>query len=347
MTTYKTQPVRNMNTQSNLRSIAVLGAVCLAGSALVLSGCSKSKSGNSSASSSNGGPASGSGVTALKIKWPAGKQFDMQMNLNQASDIDVPNQPIHQVLKLTQGLQYSPLKELDNGGHEVKLQFESQNMNFSQNGQELVNYDSSDKATDETNRATKAVAAVVSAMLDTPLVYTIAADGTVEKIDGTDALMKRITTAMPDQRQRSQLQQMFDEDTLKRYGELAKGLPDHPVSPGDTWTLSQDINNQTGVMTVDTTYTFKGMEQHNGHNCAHLVVTGDIKTKSASAAATGMMVTVKKGTVSGDTWFDPDLGMFVDINSDQDLTMNIKTQTMTLTDRLKQNVALSLVDDSK
>jgi len=345
MTTYKPQPVHDMNTQLNMRSIIVLGAVCLVGSALVLSGCSKSKSSSSSASSPNGGGGSSAPV-ALKIKWPAGKQFDMQMNLNQASDIAVPNQPMHQVLKMTQGLQYSPVKQLDNGGNEVKLEFQSQNMNFTQNGQELVNYDSSDSAAGETNRSTKAVAAVVRAMLDTPLVYTIAADGTVEKIDGTEALMSRITAAMPDQRQRMQLQQMFDEDTLKRYGELAKGLPDHPVSPGDTWTMSQDINNQTGVMTVDTTYTFKGMEQHNGHNCAHLLVTGDIKTKTASAATTGMMITVKKGTINGESWFDPDLGMFVDINSDQDLTMDIKTRTMTLTDRMKQNVALSLVDAS-
>jgi Family of unknown function (DUF6263) len=342
MTTYKPQPVYDMNEKSNMRIIALLLGLCLAGSSLFVAGCSKSKSSNSSASNSNGGSAPG--ATALKIKWQTGKQFDMQMNLNQASDIAVPNQPIHQELKLSQSLQYSPLKELDNGGHEVKLEFQSQNMNFTQNGQQLVSYDSSDNTADETNRTTKAVAAVVQAMLGTPLVYTIAADGTVEKIDGIDDMMRRITTAMPDQQQRMQLQQMFDEDTLKRYGELARGLPDHPVSPGDTWTSSQDINNQTGVMTVDTSYTFKGMEQHNGHNCAHLLITGDIKTKTASAAQTGVMVTVKKGTINGDSWFDPELGMFVDINSDQDLTMNIQTRTMTLTDRMKQNVNLSLVD---
>jgi hypothetical protein len=334
-----------MNMKTNMRPVAVIVALCLAGSALVLSGCSKSKSSAGSSGGSSGGGSSA--PVALQIKWPAGKQFDMQMNLNQASDIAVPNQPIHQELKLAQGLQYSPVKELDNGGHEVKLEFQSQNMTFSQNGQELVNYDSNDNAATETNRPTKAVAAVVRALLDTPLVYTIAADGTVESIDGTDALMKRITTAVPDQQQRMQLQQMFDPDTLKRYGEISRGLPDHPVSPGDTWTSSQDVNNQTGVMTVDTTYTFKGMEQHNGHNCAHLGITGDIKTKTASAATTGAVVTVKKGIITGDSWFDPDLGMYVDINSDQDLTMNIQTRTMTLTDRLKQNVNLSLVDVSK
>jgi hypothetical protein len=88
------------------------------------------------------------------------------------------------------------------------------------------------------------------------------------------------------------------------------------------------------------------MEQHNGHNCAHLVIAGDIKTKTATAAATGAVVKVKKGIISGDSWFDPELGMFVDVNTDQDLTLDITTRNMALTDHMKENVELSLVDVS-
>jgi hypothetical protein len=317
----------------NMKKITILLALCLAGASVMLSGCSKSKS-------SSGPPAD------LKIKWQAGRQYDMAMNLNQVSDINVPGQPMHQELKLVQGLQYSPVKDLDNGGHEVKLEFSRQNMSFTQNGKELVSYDSDDTTPMATNSPTAAIGAVMRAMLGVPLVYTIGADGKVEKIDGVDSLMSRIDAAMPDQRQRMQLDQLYDQDTLKRYGSLAESLPDHPVSIGDTWTSSIDINNQTGVMTVDSTYTFKDWVQHSGHKCAHFAITGDIKTKTATAAATGAVVKVKKGVISGDAWFDPDLGVFVDIDSDQDLTLDIATRNMTLTDRMKENVKMSLVDVS-
>ena len=138
-------------------------------------------------------------------------------------------------------------------------------------------------------------------------------------------------------------QQLFDENTLKRYGSFSQSLPDHPVNIGDSWTSSQDINNPAGVMTVNSTYTFKNWEPHNGHNCAHILITGDIKTKSASASTIGAVVNVKKGIVNGDAWFDPDLGMFVDINSDQDTTLDITTRAGAFTERMKQNVDMSLL----
>jgi hypothetical protein len=324
-----------------MNKIAIITVLCAAGS-LALCGCSKSKNGSSTGSNGNGGgPAA-----ELKVKWQAGKRYDMEMDLNQSSDIAVPNRPINQVMKLTQGLNFMPLTNLDNGGSQVQMEIDSQNLSFTQNGRELVSFDSSDNTPVPTNGAAGPVAAVMRAMLNVPLVYTFGADGKVENIDGTDTLMNRISTAMPDKRQRGQLAQLFDQDTLKRYGQFSEGLPDHPVSVGDSWSSSQDINNVTGVMTVDATYTFKDWEEHNGHHCAHLLITGDIKTKTASAATTGAMVTVKKGTITGDSWFDPDLGMLVDLNSDQDLTMDVKTQAMTMTDHMKQNIKLSLVDVS-
>lgn len=326
-----------------MNKIVIITVLCAAGS-LALVGCSKSKNGSTSSGGSN---ANGGGPAAdLKVKWQAGKRYDMEMDLNQSSDIAVPNRPINQVMKLTQGLHFSPLTNLDNGGSQVQMEIDSQSLSFSQNGKELVSFDSNDSAPVPTNSAARPVAAVMRAMLNVPLVYTFGADGKVESIDGTDVLVSRITTAMPNKQQRAQLEQLFDQDTLKRYGQFSEGLPDHPVSPGDTWSSSQDINNATGVMTVDANYTFKDWEEHNGHHCAHLLITGDIKTKTASAAMTGAKVTVKKGTITGDSWFDPDMGMLVDLNSDQDLTMDIQTQAMTMTDRLKQNIKLSLVDVS-
>lgn len=339
-----------------MKTIAIFLSLSLAGSSLALVGCSKSSnsgpgannsnsnnSGSSSAASSASASGGGSGPVDLKIKWQIGKVYDMSMDLHQSTDINVPGQPVHQELKLTQGLNYTPLKELDNGGHQVRLQFARQNLDLNQNGKEILNYDSSQSTPIATNGPAASVSAAMHAMLGAPLDFTFASDGTVEQIDGLDTLSNNIAQAVPNPRQRLQLQQLYDEDTLKQYGSFSESLPNHPINVGDTWSSSHDINNPAGLVTVDANYTFKDWEQHNGHNCVHLVITGDIKSKSATASAIGAVVNIKKGNISGNAWFDPDLGMFVDINTDQDTTLDITTRQMNLTEDMKQNVDISLL----
>jgi Family of unknown function (DUF6263) len=319
----------------------------LMGGLLFQLGCSKSqKSGavannNTSAASNASGGASG--PADLKIKWQSGKVYDMAMTLKQSMDLDVPNQPVHQELNLSQGLHYSPLADSDSAGQKVELKFESQNIEMTQNGQEVLNYDSTGTTPVQPDSPAAPVAAAMHAMLGVPLDFTMAADGTVEKIDGLDTLSNRITAALPSQRQRLSLQQLFDADTLKQYCSFSQVMPGHPVNVGDSWSSSHDINTQVGLMTVDATYTFKDWEQHDGHNCVHLLITGDIKTKTTTASTIGAVVNIKKGILSGDAWFDPDLGMFVESNTAQDMTFDIKTRNMQLTQHLKQNVAMSLV----
>jgi hypothetical protein len=335
-----------------MRKIYVMKKIVIlvAGSALILLGCSKSnKSGpaanngdSASPSSASGGAAAG--PTELKLKWQAGKQYDMKMELNQSSDYAVPGHPTHQELKLTQGLSYSPLKDVDNGGHQVELKFTSQDLDLTQNGKEIVSYDSTQKTPVQPGSPSASVAAAMGAMLDAPIDYTFAADGTVQKVDGLDSLASRITAAVPDQRQRASFQQLYSEDTMKQYGDFSRALPDHPVSVGDSWTSSQDITSPAGVATIDGTYTFKDWEQHSGHNCVHILVNGDIKTKSANAASIGAVVKITKGAINGDAWFDPDLGMFVDSNTDQDMTLDIATRQADITEHMKQNVEMSLLN---
>jgi hypothetical protein len=298
---------------------------------------------NSPADSSAGSGSAAAGPTDLKIKWQAGKKYDMEMDINQITDVNVPGRPFHQELKLTQDLHYSPLKDLDNGGHQVEMEFDSQNLDINQNGKDVLSFDTTQKTPIPQDNPTAPVAAAMRAMLGVPLNYIIAADGTVEKIEGIDSLTSQIAAAVPNQRQRVSLQQLFDEDTLKQYGSFSEALPGHPVNIGDSWSSSRDITTPTGVMTVNATYTFKDWQQHNGHNCVHFLITGDIKTKTASASTIGAVVKIDKGTITGDAWFDPDLGMFVDDNMDQDTKMNIATRQASFTEHMTETVEMSLV----
>ena len=332
-----------------MKTIVIFLSLSLAGSSLFLLGCSKStKSGPAANSNSpeaanaSGGTAS-SGPTDLKVKWQTGKVYDMVMDLKQSTDINVPDHPAHTELKLSQELHYSPLADPDSGGQKVEVKFENQKIDVIQNGQDVLNYDSSANTPIQPNSPVAPVAAAMHAMVDVPLDYTVGTDGTVQKIDGLDTLTNRIAAAVPNQQQRLALSQLFDQETLKQYCSFSQSLPDHPVDVGDSWSSSRDINSQAGLMTIDATYTFKNWEQRDGHNCVHFLINGDIKTKTANAATIGAVVKIQKGTINGEAWFDPDLGMFVDSDSDQDLTLDITTRTMSLNEHLKQNVELSLL----
>jgi hypothetical protein len=325
--------------------------LCLAVSAF-LPACSKSKNTASTANNNSAGNPSGAdsaapagGATDLKIKWATGKTYSMEMDLSQNSEINIPNrqQPMKQVLKYIQDFHYAPGKDLDDGGRQVELEFDSSSFNFSQNGRVMINFDSTQKTPLAANNPATQVGAVMKAMLGVPLEYNFGADGTVEKIDGIDALQNRIDAAASPQ-QRQQMQQMFSEGTLKQYGSIGQSLPDHPVNVGDTWTVDRDITTPAGVMTINLTYTFKGWQQFDGRNCAHLVATGDITSKSPSMQVAGATIDVQSGTVTGDDWFDPALGMLVALNSDQDMTMKITMQGRTMTQKAKQNLRMSLVD---
>ena len=57
-----------------------------------------------------------------------------------------------------------------------------------------------------------------------------------------------------------------------------------------------------------------------------------------------MVVEIKKGKISGEFWYDPTLGMIVEANNDQNLTLKITTRQQTMTSQFSQNVRVALVD---
>jgi len=91
-------------------------------------------------------------------------------------------------------------------------------------------------------------------------------------------------------------------------------------------------------------YTFKNWEQHGDRKCAHVDAAGTIATKTITAANVGAAVEVQNGKITGDFWYDPELGMIVDAHNIQDMTLKITTRTQNLTQQLSQKVRLSLVD---
>jgi hypothetical protein len=329
-----------------MKKIIILLTFCFVSSSLFLLGCSKSNKavplangGNSQAAGNNAASAP-NGPVDMKIKWQTGKQYPAEMDLTENTDINIPNRPLHQQLTLTQGMHFTPLNDTADGGHQFEMEFDRQSMDYAQNGNDQVNYDSTKSSPADANNP---VATVIQAMLGLPLDYSIGPDGTVEKIDGYDKMMDRIKASTPNQQQLASLKQLFDEDTLKQYGSFWEALPDHSVNVGDSWSITRDVQTTVGLMTVSLTYTFQDWEQHNNHNCIHLTATGHIESKTTSASM-GYVVDVKEGTITGDTWYDPAQGIFVDANNSEVMKLDITTREQTLTGQVKRNIQMTFLD---
>jgi hypothetical protein len=337
---------KNCREKSNLmkQTITLISLVIVAGGVL-LSGCSKPKKpAASSGGSTNASTAAvaADGPVDMKIKWAVGKTFAMRMDLDQGTEMKVPNQPdpVKQNVKLTQNFTMSALKKLDNGGWELQLEFGNETMDVLMGGRNVMTFDSNENPAQETNNP---VAPILRAMIGAHIQYYTDASGKVEKMDGVDELKKRID-AYGTPQQRNMFQQMFSEDTLKRYGSFSEALPNRIVNIGESWSQKNDIVSTIGTLALDMNYTFKNWEQHGDHKCAHVDATGTIATKTVTAANVGAAVEVQNGKITGDFWFDPDLGMIVDVHNTQDMTLKITTRTQNLSQQLSQKIRLSLVD---
>ena len=328
------------------KHVIILSLFALAGSFL-LSGCSKSKTAATSSGNNGNGSEAASGSVAsdqpvdMKIKWTIGKKYPMHIELVQSTKTEVPNQPqpVVQEMNLTQDFDISPLKQLDGGGAQLELQFNNQAMNVSQGGQTVLTFNSTQSPGQDGGDP---AVAVLRAMVGAHIQYFTDANGKVERMEGVDALAKRIAaTGQP--RAEAVFKQMFGEDALKRYCSFADGMPNRTLNVGGSWPFQEDLPTSIGVLALDMKYTFKNWEQYSGRKCAHVVGTGRISTKTVSTA-TGAMVEVEKGTITGDFWFDPALGMIAGFNDTEDMALKITTRAQAMKTQFNQKIRYALVD---
>jgi len=241
-------------------------------------------------------------------------------------------------VNLTQDFDFTALKELDNGGWQLALTFDSETLNVTQGGRNVMSFASAQSAAQD---AGDPAAPILRAMIGTRIQYFTDAQGVVEKLEGLDALKSRINAAAQPQQQ-AVFNELFSEDTLKQYGSFAEALPKRTVAPGESWHVKKDISSSIGVLTLDMKYTFKNWEPHDGRQCAHVAEVGKILTKNVSTA-TGMAVEITNGNISGEFWFDPALGMIVEADNNQNMALKITTRAQTMTSQINRNVRLSLL----
>jgi hypothetical protein len=113
------------------------------------------------------------------------------------------------------------------------------------------------------------------------------------------------------------------------------------VKLGDGWAIHLEEPSGAGPLDVDLKCTFKNWEQHADHKCMRIIFTGTVQAAPNTAS---LPAKIEKGRVSGETWFDPQLGMIVQIAFDADMNLKITRQGQALTVPVNEKTRFALVD---
>ena len=255
--------------------------------------------------------------------------------MDQVTETQVPGQPqpIGTEVNLGEDLDYSVLQELAGGGHQLEMQFADETLAVAQGERKIISYDSTQSPA---QNADNPIAPLFHLLRGAKIEFFIDADGTVEKVEGLNEIMNR-AAAVGKSEMQVVFGQIFNEDTLKQYGAWGELMPNRTVRIGDSWSIKKDVGSTMGMLALDMKLTFKNWEQHGERQCAHIETTGDLSTKTISTAS-GAAIEIKQGKITGELWYDPEMGMIVEEISNQDLTLNITVQAKTVTTKLNQKI---------
>ena len=281
------------------------------------------------------------GPIEMQMKWQAGKRYVMHSEDIQTTETKEPNQPkpVKQVQKMTQDYNLSLVRELDNGGWQLQLEFESLTLEVTAGGRKMFSADSSQNPAQDSKNP---VGARLRKMVGARLQYFLNANGKVEKMEGYQELVSRVAGKNP--REEAAFRDLFNENALEKYGSFAEDTtPRRVVKLGDSWAIRLVVPSNAGILNVDIRCTFKNWEQHADRKCMRIKFTGNFSPQAAPNTP-NLPVKIEKGRLSGETWFDPELAMIVEIAYDVDMNLKINQRGQTQTVPINQKIRFALVD---
>jgi RNA polymerase sigma factor (sigma-70 family) len=281
------------------------------------------------------------GPIEMQTKWQAGRKYVMHNEDIQTTETKQPGQPkpVKQVQKMIQDYNFSLIRELDNGGWQLQLEFEGLAMEVTAGNRKVFSADSTQNSA---QNARNPVGARLRKMVGARLQYFVNANGKVEKMEGYQELVNRVAGENP--KEQAAFRDLFSENALKKCGSFAEDTtPRRVVKLGDSWAIRLEVPSNAGTLNVDVRCTFKNWEQHADRKCMRIKCTGNFSPQAGPNTA-NLPVQIEKGRFSGDVWFDPELGMIVGSALDEDMNLKITRQGQTLTLPLNEKNRLALVD---
>lgn len=296
-----------------------------------------------------------SGPIELKQHWRAGERIVKSFDMKMTSEISIPRRPapIKQDIALHQDWAITVLKENADGSHEGEMELLNLRMKLDQDGKNLVGFDSERKAENpEKNPSIVALQQALANMAGAKVQFLLNTSNRLERIDGVEALRGRITVGGGRNDGTEGIKNMFNEGYLRQMIGDSHGLPSNAVQPGDSWPVQDEVSlNEMGSVATDYEFTLRGWENRGKRLCARLEFSGTLKGKpGANPNPAGMSMSLRDGSTSGVSWFDPQLGLTIESSLNQDLTaimtMPVSIQgkkvSITMTNQMHQVITIKL-----
>lgn len=280
----------------------------------------------------------------LQLGWQPGKKYVMRKEDIQTLELKYAGQikPVKQVQKQTMDLAYMPVRKLDNGGWQLQLEFESLTLVVSNGNRRAFVADSTQSPAQD---AQNSLGARYRKMVGGRLEYFTDANRKVERMNGYQELINRV--AGNDPREQAAFKDSFDEISLEKFGSVGEDtVPSRTVSVGDRWVVSMNAPSNVGSLQVNIECRFKNWEQRANRRCAHIVFTGTLSSDAVPDIST-LRAKIEKGKITGEFWFDPELGGAVESteNIDAQLKINQNGQIQTVPFNEKNRVTMISVED--
>lgn len=190
--------------------------------------------------------------------------------------------------------------------------------------QEFINYDSGNKVAPGHGPMTE----LFDKLIGGKIYYLVAPDSTVVRVEGVKELFDRVepTTEVNGDTARGRrggagmLRSAYNEDVFRQMIELA-GAPPDAVRIGESWTITRETSAPIiGKLSITTTNTLRGWQEHEGHRSARVEFTGAIAF-GTNAGPLAAFMKLEGGTVNGRYWFAPDLGIPIETIFEQQMTL--------------------------
>jgi hypothetical protein len=261
----------------------------------------------------------------LRVKWPAGARYVYRMDLDQRSTNTLAHAPRPSEEALDMGLTYAVLvtQPAADLRCELEIEFLAYELEIKQGGKVVMSFDSL--------RAGPALAQgfaftePFSRIIGTKVRLLLQPDGSVREVLGLSDWVKSVARDAVEPAEQMLVQQ-FNEGFFRQIVEFGRGLPPDPVSAGASWPYHAEVpGGALGQMNLDSTITFRAIEEHDERKLAVLDSTGLIQSARAPAGQEAGAIWIERGSIKGTSWFDPGLGALVESLAEQQMRLSGRT----------------------
>ena len=278
--------------------------------------------------------------TAMPVKWQTGWRYIYRAETVTSSQVPRRNTGlmIQTENVLNQDLAFTVTNGPAEGRRVLTMELLAVQMETSRDDGMTMSFDSGNKvmAVDDSPLAER-----LKKLVGLKLIFHVAADNSITRVDGVRELSDRVSNNNNPVRGVAAgiLARYFNQQFYREIVEMGM-LPKDPVKVGASWVVTRQAGAASGGASspLEVTYEFRGWQKKDGTNCARLDFTGEFKPSAiantlaptslpANLRRAGRMANPPKveGTMTGRSWYSPDIGLAVETSYDQSTTVTATT----------------------